>query len=76
MSEKIENSLSENSGGREDVGGLKEQVLDLQNALQDAYDTIKDMKEKLANAPAPGNTALWLVDNQSRDLNNEFWLVV
>ena len=23
-----------------------------------------------------GNTAPWLADNQSRDLNNEFWLVV
>ena len=22
------------------------------------------------------DTALWLADNQSRDLNNEFWLVV
>ena len=24
----------------------------------------------------PGNTGPWLVDHQSRDLNNEFWLVV
>ena len=24
----------------------------------------------------PVNTGPWLADNQSRDLNNEFWLVV
>ena len=62
MSEKIENSLS-TSYNREDIEALKEQVLDLQNALQDALDTIKDYDEGIkgiptaAIPPPPGESA-------------------
>ena len=31
---------------------------------------------KSQKIPRPGNIGPWLVDNQSRDLNNELWLVV
>ena len=51
MSEKIENSLS-TSYEREDVDALKEQVLELQNALKDALDTIKDYEEGIKGIPA------------------------
>ncbi|XP_063692007.1 centrosomal protein of 290 kDa-like isoform X3 [Bolinopsis microptera] len=51
MSEKIENSLSA-SYNREDVDALKEQVLELQNALTDALDTIKEYEAGMKEVPA------------------------
>ncbi|KAL5272569.1 hypothetical protein ACHWQZ_G000689 [Mnemiopsis leidyi] len=57
MSEKIEHSLSE-AYDKEDVEALKEQVLELQNALQDALDTIKEYEEGLKAAPPPAPAAV------------------